>query len=248
MGKYRSLDATERPFTTLCNDQRRTDLPIELRDAARRIRDGVADAAAKAGRRNEEIVVMAVTKKHPASTVANAISCGFDVIGENYVREAQTKRSELTAYAAEWHLIGHLQTNKAPAAIMTFDVIQSVDSDRIAEALSRSALAAGVTKRVLVQVHLGNEPSKSGVEPAEAVDFAARVAAMPGLILEGLMGIAPFDADPRGDFRGLRQVFDSLPAQHRRVLSMGMTSDYRVAIEEGSTMVRIGTALFGRRS
>ena len=216
----------------------------------RHLRERIAAAAGRAGRAPEEITLVAVTKKQPASAIQDALAAGIGDIGENYVQEALSKRSDLgseASGAARWHLLGHLQTNKVKLAAPYFDVIQSVDSLRVAQALSRQAVADGKLQAVLLQVHLGSEETKFGLPPEEALDAAAQVAALDGLDLQGLMGIAPFGVDSRPYFAALRRLFDQLPVGQRRTLSMGMTGDFESAIEEGATMVRIGTAIFGQR-
>ena len=216
----------------------------------RRLRERIVAAAGRAGRSPDEITLVAVTKKQPTSAIQAALAAGIRDIGENYVQEALSKRDALSPDengAVCWHLLGHLQTNKVRLASPNFDVIQSVDSLRVAQALSRQAMTDGKEQAVLLQVHLGSEETKFGLPPDEALDAAAQIAALDGLDLQGLMGIAPFEGDSRPYFAALRRLFDQLPAGHRRTLSMGMTGDFETAIEEGATMVRIGTAIFGQR-
>ena len=144
-----------------------------------------------------------------------------------------------------WHLIGHLQSNKAKAAVEAFDLIQSIDSVHLARRISKQATALGKKQRILLQVHLGDEGSKTGLIPESVGEVAQEVFDLPGVDLQGLMGIAPQSECARPHFRLLRRLFDTLPAASQHVLSMGMTGDFEMAIEEGATMVRIGTALFG---
>ena len=208
------------------------------------VRARIAGAAERARRDPAGIRLIAVSKTMPAALVRAAIDAGVTDIGENYVQEAIEKRAAVGGGAA-WHLIGHLQRNKAARAVETFDCIQTVDSPALATAVARHAAAAGRTMRVLLEVKLGGEASKSGVAPAElpALLDAARV---PPLIVDGLMTVPP-PGEPeatRPHFRALRE----LAARHGlRELSMGMTDDFEVAIEEGATMVRIGRAIFGVR-
>ncbi|BDI31899.1 YggS family pyridoxal phosphate enzyme [Capsulimonas corticalis] len=214
------------------------------------LREKIDAAARRAGRSPEEITLVGVSKRQDIAAVQEAIAAGIAHIGENYVQEAAGKRlaaRERGLHEARWHLIGHLQRNKAREAVEIFDSVQTVDSVKLAQALARQAALQNRTLDVLVEVHLGEEETKSGVAPEQAVDFAAEVGAIDGLALQGLMAIAPFGIDPRPYFRQLRGLFDTLPEQHRQVLSMGMSSDYETAIEEGTTMVRIGTAIFGAR-
>lgn len=212
---------------------------------------GKIDAAARrAGRLPGEITLVGVSKRQDISAIREAVASGVTHIGENYVQEAALKRQlarETGLSGAQWHLIGHLQRNKAREAVEIFDSIQTVDSIKLATALARQAELQNRTLDVLIEVHLGDEETKFGVAPEQALDFAAEFAAVPGLALQGLMAIAPLESDARPYFRRLRSLFDLLPEHHRKVLSMGMSSDYEAAIEEGATMVRIGAAIFGSR-
>ena len=162
------------------------------------------------------------------------------------MQEAQEKREQ--AAPARWHLLGHLQSNKAKTAVTLFDLIQSLDSVKLAREIGKQALTLGKTQDVLLQVHLGNEATKSGVSPAQALDAAAEMADTPGVRLLGLMGIAPNGEEARPYFRELCCLFEKLPALSRQTLSMGMTNDFETAIEEGATMIRVGTAIFGPRA
>lgn len=217
-------------------------------DNLARVKARIAAAAERSGRRAEEITLVAVTKKQPVSMLLEAQAAGVTDVGENYVQETVEKQGFLSPRPGlRWHLLGHLQTNKAKAAVSLFDLIQSVDSVKLAVALSKQAQTAGRTQEILLQVHLGDEPTKTGLPPEQAIDAAAEIAALPGTELQGLMGIAPFGVDPRPYFQELRRLFESLPSANRRVLSMGMSGDFETAIEEGATMVRVGTAIFGTR-
>jgi hypothetical protein len=220
---------------------------VDLHDTVQRVRDSIAAAAVRSGRAEDEVALLAVTKRKSPEMVRAAHECGLRLFGENYVQEAVDKAASANVADAEWHLIGHLQSNKTRVAIQTFTVIESVDSEKIARNLSRIASECGIHQRVLIQVHLGNEATKTGAPPEEALELAAIAASLPGLALKGLMGIAPLGEDPRPHFRSLRKLFDELPQENRLILSMGMSSDYPTAIEEGATMVRIGSALFGSR-
>jgi pyridoxal phosphate enzyme (YggS family) len=236
-------------------------------DSIEAIRSRISSAAVRAGRRPEEVLLIAVTKTVEAEAIKQAVQCGVTVFGENRVQEAQGKilklRSENTpprAALAEgeiggglcWHLIGHLQKNKAKTAVDLFDVIQSVDSVELAETLDRHAGKAGKLQRILLQVKLSDEESKYGISKDNCMSFVDRSLDMKHLKLEGLMTIPPFFDDPeraRPYFRGLRKIRQEIAAAGLVLpeLSMGMSGDFEVAIEEGATMVRIGTALFGRR-
>jgi len=208
------------------------------------VRARIARAAERARRDPAGVRLIAVSKTMPAALVRAAIDAGATDVGENYVQEASAKRATV-GDGAHWHLIGHLQRNKAARAVETFDCIQTIDSPALAAAVARHAAAAGRTMRVLLEVKLGGEASKSGVPPADlpALLDAARVSA---LVVDGLMTVPP-PGEPeaaRPHFRALRE----LAARHGlRELSMGMTDDFEVAIEEGATMIRIGRAIFGAR-
>jgi pyridoxal phosphate enzyme (YggS family) len=207
-------------------------------------------AAERAGRRGEEVRLVAVTKTQPAERVREALAAGVRELGENYVQEAEAKWAALGEAPAVRHLIGHLQRNKAGKAAALFDMVQTVDSRELAEALGRRAGLLGRTLDVLIEVNLSGEATKFGVAPEEALDLAAEVAAVPHLRLQGLMGMGPLGEDERTaarSFRRGRALFEKLPGEHRHVLSMGMTGDFELAIAEGSTMVRVGTGLFGAR-
>jgi pyridoxal phosphate enzyme (YggS family) len=198
-----------------------------------------------------------VTKTVEAERIREAIALGVCEIGENYVQEAAAKLPALAGLPITRHFIGHLQRNKANRAVELFDAIQSVDSLPLAVSLSRHAVqeesSRGHAERsleVLLEVNVAGEATKSGVAPEAALALAEQVASLPGLRLAGLMGIAPLAGSPddaRQAFRRLRALFDQLPPPHRQTLSMGMTGDFEIAIEEGSTMVRIGTGIFGQR-
>ena len=218
-----------------------------ITDNVASVRERIAQAAERAGRASGEIMLIAVTKKQSAASVRQVIAAGVGAIGENYVQEAIVKRAELSELTAQWHLLGHLQSNKAAVAGRTFNLIQSVDSTRLSLLLGQQASAAGRHQQILLQVHLGDEATKTGVPTALAADMAAQISEMPGVTLCGLMGIAPLGQPARPYFRSLRCLFEALPLSQRQILSMGMTADYETAIEEGSTLVRIGTAIFGPR-
>lgn len=217
-----------------------------IADNLARLNEQIAVAAERAGRRPDEITLVAVTKKQSAAAVAEALTAGAADIGENYVQEAAEKRVEIQG--GRWHLLGHLQGNKAKLAVSFFDLIQSVDSAKLAQALGRHAQVAHTTQDVLLQVHLGDEATKTGLPSDQAREAAEEIAAIGGIALRGLMGIAPFGVDPRPYFRDLRRLFEALPPANRQVLSMGMSGDFEAAIEEGATMVRVGTAIFGART
>jgi pyridoxal phosphate enzyme (YggS family) len=202
-------------------------------------------ACERAGRKREEITLVAVSKTFPAARIEEVIAAGVANIGENRVQEARDKKPRV-AGAARWHLIGHLQSNKAKDAIRLFDVIETVDSVELAEKIARAAETAGKAQDVLLQVNVGDEPQKSGVVPADVESVWRQVRAFGALHLLGLMAIPPIGTPEEGrrHFRQLRNIGDQIGLEQ---LSMGMSEDFEMAIEEGSTMVRIGRAIFGPR-
>ena len=210
-------------------------------------------ACRRAGRSPDEVAVVGVSKTFPAALVAEAWRAGLADVAENRVQEAAGKIPQVGALGAQprWHLVGHLQTNKVKTALGLFDIIHSVDSLRLAEAISRQAEQTALRQAgpapVLLEVNVGGEASKFGFTPAEAGPAVEQMARLPGLSVQGLMTVAPLSAGPeevRPVFRELRHLRDALGLRH---LSMGMTDDFEVAIEEGATMVRIGRAIFGPR-
>lgn len=216
------------------------------------VRRRVAEAAERSGRGPDEVQVVVVTKGRRAGEVAAALEAGVTDIGENRVQEAGPKKEAVEA-PARWHLVGGLQRNKAGRAVEIFDVVQSVDSLRLAEALSRRAAAAGRTLEVLLQVNTAGAEHQGGVDPGSLPALAETTAALEGLRLRGLMTIAAHSAEEervRACFRRLRdlgrRLAGSMPAG-MITLSMGMSGDYEMAIEEGATMIRVGTAVFGPR-
>lgn len=219
--------------------------PDEIRANLTAVERRIVAACDAAGRRREEVTLVAVSKTFPAAAVDAAIAAGAADIGENRVQEARDKKADV-AGAARWHLIGHLQSNKAKDAVLLFDVIQSIDSTSLAEKVGRAAAAAGKRQEVLIEVNIGREPQKTGVDPAEVGALAGSISRIESLVLAGLMAIPPFgEAEAtRSYFRELRTIQQDLGLQH---LSMGMTDDFDVAIEEGATIVRVGRAIFGSR-
>ena len=213
-----------------------------VRDLQRRI----AGACERVGRSPDEVTLVAVTKAIEVPAIEAAFNAGIRNFGENRVQEAKPKIEQLEGLRADltWHMVGHLQTNKAKTAVDFFDIIHSVDSLRLAEALSRRS-----QKRlpVLIEVNVAAEATKSGFTLPEVDEAVKRIGRLPNLEIEGLMTIAPWVSDAeevRPVFRRLRQLGDALGLRH---LSMGMTDDFEVAIEEGATLVRIGRAIFGER-
>ena len=223
------------------------------------VRERIAAAARRADRRQEEIALMAVSKTFPPETIREAYAAGQRLFGENRVQEFADKAGALSDLPdAEWHMIGHLQTNKAAKAAELFTAVDSVDSLRLAEKLNTAAQAAGKRLPVLIEINVGGEASKSGIAPnsPELEHLLAAAPQLTALQFCGLMTIPPFTEDPqqaRSYFRRLRELRDQIAARHipavnLDVLSMGMSHDFEVAIEEGSTCVRVGTAIFGERT
>ncbi len=215
----------------------------------------IKTAAEKSGRGAGEIKLVAVSKTVEPERINQAIRCGIDIIGENRVQEAEAKFKQITE-KVEKHLVGHLQTNKAKKAVELFDFIQSVDSVRIAEEISRRASEKGKLMDVLVEVNTSAEETKFGIEPDHALPLIETISKLEGIKIKGLMTIGLFSDNPedtRPCFKKLKALFDNIKSANvhnveMRYLSMGMTSDFEVAIEEGSNMVRVGTGIFGPRA
>jgi len=226
-----------------------------IRDNLLRVQERIDAAARKVGRRTDEITLIGVSKTHPAAAIRAAYEAGLRHFGENRVQEWEGKRGELGALQAHWHLVGHLQSNKAARAAGLFHSVDSVDDLALAQRLDRARdeQANGPKLRILIEVRVEEEESKSGVKPEETAALAGKLAELAHLELAGLMCIPPFLEEPakvRPYFRRLRELRDSLARQIGRdlpVLSMGMSHDFEVAIEEGATEVRVGTAIFGSR-
>ncbi len=220
------------------------------------IMERITAKARSCGRDPAEIRLVAVSKTKPAEDIRQAASAGAQIFGENYIQEARRKIEALYDLDVKWHFIGHLQTNKAKFAVRLFDLIHSVDSLKLAKALDREASKIGKCQDVLVQVNISGEKTKSGVTPAETMDLLRRMASLENISVKGLMTMPPFFDDPvkaQPFFRKLRRL--AVQAAEAGIaniamqeLSMGMTGDFEVAIEEGATLVRIGTAIFGSRN
>ena len=222
-------------------------------------RERIAAAAQRAARNPERITLMGVSKTFPVESIREAYAAGLRIFGENRVQEFAGKADALRDLSdAEWHLIGHLQTNKAAKAAELFGAVDSVDSARMAEKLNAFAESAGKTLSVLIEINVGGETAKSGIAPgsSELEQILQGVRQWGNLKIQGLMAVPPYTEDPEGSrayFRQLRQIRDSiaargLPQIGMAVLSMGMSHDFEVAIEEGATCVRVGTAIFGERA
>jgi len=233
-------------------------VPIVISDNVAAIRERIEAATRRTGRRAEEIGLMAVTKTHPPESIREAYAAGLRLFGENRVQEFSGKAVTVADLAgAEWHMIGHLQTNKAAKAAELFTAVDSVDSLKLAEKLDAAARSAGKKLPVLIELNVGGEQAKSGVAP-DSRDLDQLLFAAPRLEwleFRGLMTVPPYTDNPEGArpfFRRLRELRDAiakrkLPRIGMDVLSMGMSHDFEVAIEEGSTCVRVGTGIFGER-
>ena len=219
------------------------------------VKNNIKEACLKARRDVSEVTLVAVSKMKPNEDILEAYDAGIRVFGENYVQELAEKMEELPD-DIKWHMIGHLQRNKVKYIVGRVDMIHSVDSRRLAQEISERSLKLGKVTDILAQVNMAGEESKFGLTPEETPDFVRRIAELPHLKVRGLMTIAPYTDDPESNrvyFRGLRELKDRIneariPGVQMDMLSMGMTGDYEVAIEEGATFVRVGTGIFGERN
>ncbi len=219
-----------------------------------RIKERIEAAARRSGRNPADVHLVAVSKTVEVKRIQEAVKAGAKVFGENYVQEAQ-KKIEALGHGVAWHFIGHLQTNKAKVAARLFDLIHSLDSLPLAEELNRHALKQGKTIAVLLQVSLSGEETKFGAREDELFQMLERLSALKGITVMGLMTMPPFFEDPESSrpyFAALRELRERLARQafpeiFLKELSMGMSNDFEVAIEEGATLIRVGTAIFGSR-
>ncbi len=216
------------------------------------VRARLAAAASRAGRAPESITLVAVTKRVDIDRISAAYAAGLRNFGESYVQEARDKRSSgaLDWPDAQWHFIGHLQSNKVRDVVGRFALIQSVHSQELAELIGRRSSRLGIVTDILMEVKLDPSDSKAGFDPQQTPAAAESIAQIPGVRLCGLMGMPPFSdnaENARPHFQHLRTLFTQLPPENRQTLSMGMTGDFEIAIEEGATMVRVGTGIFGLR-
>jgi len=220
------------------------------------LRNSIAEAALRAGRQPEEITLVGVSKTQPVESVVAAVSAGLVHFGENRVQEAAAKiplvKQVTIGKPVLFHMVGHLQSNKAGSAVGLFDYVDSVDSVRLAQVLSRRLQVEGCGElAVRVEVYVGDDARRPGLRPDHLVDAVGQILEVPGLRVEGLMTVAPLGGDARAAFAHVRALkhtlADTFPRVHFGVLSMGMSDDYVLAIQEGSTEIRIGTALFGPR-
>jgi pyridoxal phosphate enzyme (YggS family) len=223
----------------------------------RSVQKRIADAAVSCGRLPEEIILLAISKTFPVESISQAATAGQSKFGENRVQEAEGKILYFGEQSGfEWHLVGHLQSNKSRRAAELFDVIHSLDSVRLAAKLNQACLDIGKRLSVLLQVDFGKEESKSGADPGQVRDIIEEVSGLKGLRMDGLMTIPPFFEDPgqaRSYFARLRALKESLESEQPgclglQHLSMGMSHDFEVAIGEGATIIRVGTSIFGKRS
>lgn len=223
---------------------------MTIADNLMRVEESISGAAARAGRDPSDVTLVAVTKTVDAAAIEKAIDAGVANIGENYVQDSLAKY-DVIGGRVRWHMIGHLQRNKVARAVHVFDLIQSVDNLALAREIAERSSSIGKSQDVLIEVNVSGEESKSGIAPEAALDLVGEVSSVHGVRVCGLMGIGPLTDDEtavRRSFVLLRELWGQLPEGNRLWLSMGMTSDFEVAIEEGSNMVRIGTAIFGPRA
>ncbi|MBJ6751310.1 YggS family pyridoxal phosphate-dependent enzyme [Geomonas anaerohicana] len=226
----------------------------EIAEHLREIRERIAQAAVRAGRDPKTVRLVAVSKTKPAAAIAEAFACGQVIFGENYVQELVTKQPELPAEIS-WHFIGSLQSNKVRQIAGKVDLVHSVDRPSLAREIDRQWGALGKVCDILVQVNISREETKGGTSSEELLDLVREVAQLPHIKVKGLMTMPPFFDDPEGArpyFRKLRELADevreaAIPGVEMLELSMGMSGDFEAAIEEGATLVRVGSALFGER-
>ena len=227
-----------------------------ISDNIRAVRQRIDDACRRVGRNPNEVTLIAVTKAFDSTRITEAVREGVCDIGENFVQELLGKREQVLDGNIRWHFIGHVQTNKVKSLVEVVHLIHSVDSYRVAEEVEKRASKVGRTVDVLLEVKTTGEATKYGVPPEEAAALVKKIAPFEHVRIRGLMTIGPFSPDPeesRPCFRKLRELSESILGQsienvEMTHLSMGMTNDFEVAVEEGATLVRLGTALFGPRS
>jgi pyridoxal phosphate enzyme (YggS family) len=225
-----------------------------VRERIEQVRRRIAEAAGRSGRDPNDVQLVAVTKSVVVSQIREALDAGLKVFGENRIQEAKGKVALLSSPSIQWHLVGHLQTNKSKLAVELFELIHSLDSVKLAASMDRHGAALRKQVRALIEVNLEGESDKSGLHESELLPLLQACRAYAHLTIEGLMAIPPFHRNPqdvRPYFRRLRllrdRAADTHPDFRLRHLSMGMSNDFEVAIEEGATLVRIGTAIFGNR-
>jgi hypothetical protein len=230
------------------------DKEMSIAENLLQIKERMAEAAVRSGRTPESVKLVGVTKTVDVERIKQAVSAGLQILGENYVQEARDKIKEVGGEAS-WHFVGRLQTNKAKYAVKLFDMIQTVDSFKLANELNRRAQTLGRTIPIIIQVNLASEVSKGGVEPSKCISLIKQISDLANLQIRGLMTMPPFFDQPervRPYFAQLRELSQEiakaqLPGVEMKELSMGMSGDFETAIEEGATLVRVGTAIFGER-
>ena len=244
-----------------------TDFPVsqelvskfhDVEENLKAVRFNMEEAAVKSGRKPDDVILMAVTKTVPVEVINHALSLGIDYMGENRVQELNSKYDSLSREGKHIHLIGHLQTNKVRQVVGKVEMIQSVDSVRVAKAIAARSTELGIVTNALVEVNIGKEENKSGVFPEEAYELICQISEFDGLNVQGLMAIPPADCEIAQTIRYFDEIYKlfidigTKNTHNNRYtmkhLSMGMSSDYAEAIMHGSTMVRVGTSIFGRRN
>jgi len=233
----------------------REGLVASIKENLEKVRERVGRAAERSGRRPEDVLLVAVSKMVPVERIREGITAGLSVLGENRVQEAKEKIQALGRAGASWHLVGHLQTNKVKDALALFDLIQSVDRLGLAEELDRRTRTTGKRVDVLAQINVAAEATKTGFAPDELRSALTALARLEGLRVRGLMAIPPEPQEPedsRPYFKTMRTLLETargwrIPGLDLDALSMGMSADFEIAIEEGATIVRVGTAIFGPR-
>ncbi|MBI4620746.1 MAG: YggS family pyridoxal phosphate-dependent enzyme [Desulfobacterales bacterium] len=226
----------------------------QIADNILSVKERIEKAALKAGRDPGEVKLVAVSKTVGVKEIKDAISAGVTILGESYIQEAKEKIEEI-GHQVQWHMIGHLQTNKVKQAINLFDMIHSVDRIGLAEEIDKRTKQSGKRVSVLIQVNISQETTKSGIERDRAISLVSKVAKLTNIKVEGLMTMPPYFDDPedaRPYFKSLRELKGEIERERfgnisMKELSMGMSNDFEIAIEEGATIVRIGTAIFGER-
>ena len=219
------------------------------------VKNEIKTIAENCGRNPHDILLVAVSKKHTCEIINKGIAAGIEILGENYIQEATDKIELIGNKTVSWHFIGHLQSNKAKYAVKYFDLIHSVDTIKLAREINKQAKKINKIQNILMQINISGEESKSGADEKDAIILAEQISRLPNINLQGLMGMPPFYNDPekaRPYFSALFNIKEAINNEHIQGvnllhLSMGMSGDFQTAIEEGSTMVRVGTAIFGPR-
>ncbi len=227
----------------------------KIKENLETINKEISHSAEKAKRKPEDITIIGVSKRHSVETIQNGIKAGIKTFGENYINEAVSKIDHINNPDLSWHFIGHLQSNKAKFAVKYFDLIHTVDTIKLATGINKQANKINKIQDILIQINISEEESKSGITSDEACLLAEKISSLEHVRLKGIMGMPPFSPDPedaREYFIKLKKIKDyidnqNIPSVTMKHLSMGMSQDFNVAVEEGSTMVRIGTKLFGQR-